>query len=114
MLMVMSPIPDLWCIALIVPESLVEFFSDGVAEHVVSESTFEIEEGGNWLIEAISHGEPDRPWLIARVAEPPGLIRGGGGAGGGAGDRGAENHDRAGPQARLADQVLSELPADPR
>src|SRR3954447_22185219 len=87
----MSPIPDLWRIALIVPEALVEFFSDAVAEHVVSVSTFEIEEGGNWLIEAISHGEPDRPWLTARVAvlaEATGArvgARGGGGGGGGRG-----------------------------
>jgi ribosomal protein L11 methyltransferase len=64
----MSPIPDLWRIALIVPEALVEFFSDAVADHVVSVSNFEIEEGGNWLIEAISHGEPDRSWLTSRVA----------------------------------------------
>jgi ribosomal protein L11 methyltransferase len=61
-------IPELWRIALTVPENLVAFFADAVGDHAVSVSTFEIEEGVTWLVEAISHGEPDRSWLTARIA----------------------------------------------
>jgi ribosomal protein L11 methyltransferase len=58
----------LWRIALVVPESAAAAFSEAVGEQAVAVSTFELEEGVSWLVEATTHGEPDRPRLEARVA----------------------------------------------
>ena len=51
---------------------------------------------------------------LPRRAGPAVADLAGGGAGRGGRDSRAGNHIRAGPAARLADQVLSEFPADPR
>lgn len=62
------PTPQLWRIALTVPEAVAGVFAEAVGDHVDAVSTFEIEEGGDWLVEATVHGEPDRARLAARVA----------------------------------------------
>jgi ribosomal protein L11 methyltransferase len=62
------PAPTLWRIALSVPEALVPAFADALGDDAAAVSTFELEEGGAWLIEATAHGEPDRAELEARVA----------------------------------------------
>lgn len=59
---------NLWRISLSVPEAFVEIFAEAVGEHAAAVSTFELEEGGAWLIEATARTEPDRPRLEARVA----------------------------------------------
>ncbi|WP_207461893.1 50S ribosomal protein L11 methyltransferase [Azospirillum sp. SYSU D00513] len=59
---------NLWRIALVVPEAHAPVFADAVGDHADAVSTFELEEGGNWLVEATIHGEPDRPRLTGRVA----------------------------------------------
>ncbi|HEV7369282.1 50S ribosomal protein L11 methyltransferase [Arenibaculum sp.] len=61
---------ELWRVALTVPQTHVAPFADAVGDFAAALSTFEIEEGerGAWLIEATTHGEPDRARLIARVA----------------------------------------------
>ncbi|HYE49362.1 MAG TPA: 50S ribosomal protein L11 methyltransferase [Azospirillaceae bacterium] len=58
----------MWRVALTVPEAYVAPFAEVVEDHVDAVSTFELEEGGNWLIEGTSHGEPDQSRLAARVA----------------------------------------------
>lgn len=60
--------PELWRLALTVPEAMVAAFADAIGDHADAVSTFEIEEGGDWLIEATCQGEPDRARLTARVA----------------------------------------------
>ena len=58
----------LWRIALVVPEAHAQSFADAVGDHADAVSTFELEEGGNWLVEATVHGAPDEPRLASRVA----------------------------------------------
>jgi len=58
----------LWRIALVVPEAHAPAFAEAVGDHADAVSTFELEEGGNWLVEATVYGEPDAPRLTARVA----------------------------------------------
>lgn len=60
--------PKLWRVALVVPEAHVPAFSDAIGDHADAVATFELEEGGDWLIEATANREPDRPRLAARVA----------------------------------------------
>lgn len=59
---------DLWRIAVTVPEALASLYADALGDHAAAVATFELEEGGDWLVEATSQGEPDRAWLAARVA----------------------------------------------
>ena len=58
----------LWRIALVVPEAHAPAFADAVGDHADAVSTFELEEGGNWLVEATLYGQPDEARLHARVA----------------------------------------------
>ena len=58
----------LWRIALVVPEAHAPAFADAVGDHADAVSTFELEEGGNWLVEATLYGEPDEARLASRVA----------------------------------------------
>ncbi len=58
----------LWRIALVVPEAHAPAFAEAVGDHADAVSTFELEEGGNWLVEATIHGQPDEPRLVSRVA----------------------------------------------
>ncbi|HYG87973.1 MAG TPA: 50S ribosomal protein L11 methyltransferase [Azospirillum sp.] len=62
------PAPKLWRIALAVPEIHAQAFAEAVGDHADAVSTFELEEGVTWLVEATVYGEPDRPRLTARVA----------------------------------------------
>ncbi|MDE1147481.1 MAG: 50S ribosomal protein L11 methyltransferase [Azospirillaceae bacterium] len=57
----------MWRVALTVHEDVVQAFAQVLEAHVDAVSTFELEEGGNWLIEGTSHGEPDQSRLVARV-----------------------------------------------
>ncbi|TWB27119.1 50S ribosomal protein L11 methyltransferase [Nitrospirillum bahiense] len=57
----------MWRVALTVHEDVVQNFAQVLESHVDAVSTFELEEGGNWLIEGTSHGEPDQSRLVARV-----------------------------------------------
>ncbi|CAO3422592.1 50S ribosomal protein L11 methyltransferase [Azospirillum doebereinerae] len=63
----MSP-SVLWRIALVVPEVHAPAFADAVGDHADAVSTFELEEGGNWLVEATDQSPPDEARLAARVA----------------------------------------------
>lgn len=58
----------LWRVALTVPEALAGVFADAIADAVDTIATFEIEEGGTWLVEGTRYGQPDRARLVARVA----------------------------------------------
>lgn len=58
----------LWRIALVVPEAHAPIFADAVGDHADAISTFELDEGGDWLVEATLYGEPDVPRLNSRVA----------------------------------------------
>ncbi len=62
------PVPKLWRVALAVPEIHAQAFAEAVGDHAEAVSTFELEEGVLWLVEATLYGEADRPRLIARVA----------------------------------------------
>lgn len=57
----------MWRVALTVNESVVQPFAQVLEDHVDAVSTFELEEGGDWLIEGTSHGEPDQVRLLGRV-----------------------------------------------
>lgn len=57
-----------WRIALTVPEALAEVFAEAIGAHADAVSTFEIEEHGAWLVEAVAQQAPDRADLAARVA----------------------------------------------
>ncbi|HYD30317.1 MAG TPA: 50S ribosomal protein L11 methyltransferase [Azospirillaceae bacterium] len=59
---------QLWRVALTVPEAQAPVFADAIADHVDTVATFEIEEGGTWLVEGTSYGEPNRAQLVARVS----------------------------------------------
>lgn len=58
----------LWRIALVVPEAHASAFADAVGDHADAVSTFELEEGGDWLVEATLYGQPDEPRINSRVA----------------------------------------------
>lgn len=58
----------LWRIALVVPEAHAPAFAEAVGDHADAVSTFELEEGGNWLVEATDQSPPDEARLAARVA----------------------------------------------
>lgn len=62
------PTPVLWRIALAVPEVHAPAFAEAVGDHADAVSTFELEEGVTWLVEATSYGAPDRARILARVA----------------------------------------------
>lgn len=58
----------LWRIALEVPEAMAAVFAEAIGDHAEAVATFEIEEGGRWLVEATSVQVPDSAHLVARVA----------------------------------------------
>lgn len=58
----------LWRIALVVPEAFAAAFAEAIGDHAAAVSTFELEEGGDWLVEATAHAPPDHARLTARVA----------------------------------------------
>lgn len=62
------PPPTLHRVALTVNEAFVPLFAEILEERAAAVSTFEVEEGGDWLIEATTHHAPDRGELSARVA----------------------------------------------
>ncbi|NYZ11387.1 50S ribosomal protein L11 methyltransferase [Azospirillum sp. RWY-5-1] len=70
----LSSTNKLWRIALTVPEAHAPAFADAIGDHADAVSTFELEEGGAWLVEATVHGEPDRARLAARVAVLAGAV----------------------------------------
>ncbi|MEI6557230.1 MAG: 50S ribosomal protein L11 methyltransferase [Rhodospirillaceae bacterium] len=57
-----------WRVAVTVPEATVEGFADAIGEGAAAVSTFELQEGGDWLVEATWIGEPETARLSARVA----------------------------------------------
>ena len=57
-----------WRVAVTVPVAVVEAFADAIADEALAVSTFEIEEGGDWLVEATWADEPDHARLTMRVA----------------------------------------------
>ena len=57
-----------WRVAVTVPEAIVGPFADAIGDEAAAVSTFELEEGGDWLVEATWIGEPDAARLSARVA----------------------------------------------
>lgn len=57
-----------WRVALKIPEAAVEAFAEAAGDGALAVSTFEIEEHGDWLVEATWAAEPDRARLTARVA----------------------------------------------
>ncbi|AWJ84580.1 50S ribosomal protein L11 methyltransferase [Azospirillum sp. TSH58] len=58
----------LWRIALVIPEAHAPAFAEAIGDHADAVSTFELEEHGDWLVEATVYGQPDEPRLNARVA----------------------------------------------
>lgn len=62
------PSSGLWRVAFIVPEAMVPLFADILSDQSGAVSTFELEEGGDWLIEATLHGAPERGRLSAKLA----------------------------------------------
>lgn len=60
--------PSLWRIAFTVPEALAPLFAEIVGDHADAVATFELEEGGLWLIEATAYDKPDAGRLSARLA----------------------------------------------
>jgi len=58
----------MWRIAFEVPEAHVTRFAEVVEPHVDAVSTFEIEEGGRWLVEGTSYNEPDTGRLSTKIA----------------------------------------------
>jgi len=62
------PPPSLHRVALSVDEAFVPLFAEIFDDRAAALSTFEIEEGGAWLIEATIHEPPDRADLASRVA----------------------------------------------
>lgn len=59
---------SLWRIAFTVPEALAPLFADMVGDYASAVATFELEEGGLWLIEATAYEQPDAGRLSARLA----------------------------------------------
>jgi ribosomal protein L11 methyltransferase len=58
----------MWRVAFEVPEALVPVFADMVEPHVDAVSTFELQEGGQWLIECTSYNEPDTSRIGMKLA----------------------------------------------
>lgn len=61
-------VAEQWRVAVNVPGTMADAFADAVADGALAVSTFELEEGGDWLVEATWAAEPDRSRLVARVA----------------------------------------------
>ncbi len=57
-----------WRVAMTVNVAMVEAFADAVGDGALAVSTFEVTDGGDWLVEATWAGEPDRARLLSRVA----------------------------------------------
>jgi len=57
-----------WRVAVTVPEATAEMFAEAIGDGAAAVSTFELEEGGDWLVEATWIGEPEAARLAARVA----------------------------------------------
>lgn len=58
----------MWRVAFEVPEALVPVFADMVEPYVDAVSTFELQEGGQWLIECTSYNEPDTSRIGLKLA----------------------------------------------
>ncbi|MFV3074697.1 50S ribosomal protein L11 methyltransferase [Niveispirillum fermenti] len=58
----------MWRVAFEVPEALVPVFADMVEPHVDAVSTFELQEGGQWLVECTSYNEPDKARIGLKLA----------------------------------------------
>lgn len=58
----------MWRVAFEVPEALVPVFADMVEPHVDAVSTFELQEGGQWLVECTSYNEPDTNRIGLKLA----------------------------------------------
>lgn len=58
----------MWRIAFEVPEACAPAFAELVEGHVDAVSTFELQEGGQWLIEGTSYNEPDTVRLGTKIA----------------------------------------------
>lgn len=61
-------LPSLWRIAFVVPEALAPLFADLLGDYASAVSTFELEEGGAWLIEGTAYERPDIGRLSSRLA----------------------------------------------
>ena len=57
-----------WRVAVTVPEAAADMFAEAIGDGAAAISTFELEEGGDWLVEATWTGEPEAVLLMARVA----------------------------------------------
>ena len=57
-----------WRVAVTVPEAVAPAFAEAIGDEAAAVATFELEEGGDWLIEATWIGEPETARLAARVA----------------------------------------------
>ncbi|CAK0771275.1 ribosomal protein L11 methyltransferase [Azospirillaceae bacterium] len=60
--------PEPWRVVLTVPEAMVEAFADAAADQADAVATFELCEGGDWLVEATYRREPNRAHILTRVA----------------------------------------------
>ncbi len=58
----------LWRVAVTVPEAMADSFAEAIGDGAAAVSTFELEEGGDWLVETTWAAEPDGARLSARVA----------------------------------------------
>ncbi len=58
----------MWRIAFQVPEAVAPLFAEVVESHVAAISTFELEEGGMWLVEGTAHQEPDGTRIATKIA----------------------------------------------
>ncbi|MFC7333500.1 50S ribosomal protein L11 methyltransferase [Rhodocista pekingensis] len=58
----------MWRVAFEVPEAMAPLFAEIVEPHMDAVATFELQEGGNWLIEGTSHAEPDGSRLSTKLA----------------------------------------------
>lgn len=58
----------MWRIAFQVPEAHASAFAEAVEAHVAAISTFELEEGGMWLVEGTAHQEPDSGRIATKIA----------------------------------------------
>ncbi|MDR3516291.1 MAG: 50S ribosomal protein L11 methyltransferase [Azospirillaceae bacterium] len=71
------PKPEIWRVALAIPEPAVAAFTEAIGDGAAAVSTFELDEGGDWLLEATFRTEPNRGVLESRaavVAKALGLI----------------------------------------
>ncbi len=58
----------MWRVAFEVPEAFTPLFAEIVEPHVDAVSTFELEEGGLWLVECTSYAEPDTSRISMKLA----------------------------------------------